>query len=50
MSGITIDNSNDCLIKATWYYFTSNGANETASGKWWYYDNSDNTIKTIVNE
>lgn len=45
----TIGANNDSLTNATWYYFTSNGANETDSGKWWYYD-SDNNIKTIVNE
>ena len=47
--GGTIGPNNDKLINATWYYFTSKGANETASGHWWYYDN-DNNIKTIVNE
>ena len=35
---------NEKLTSATWYYFTSNGANETNKGNWWYYDTDGVTI------
>ena len=38
------DQGNDILTSATWYYFTSNGADETNSGNWWYYDTDGVTI------
>ena len=39
------DSSSSYLFRyTTWYYFTSNGANETASGNWWYYDTDGVTI------
>lgn len=40
---ITIENNYDSTI-ITWFYFTSNGANETASGNWWYYDSDGATV------
>ncbi len=43
-SGISYNDS----YKDIWYYYTYNGANETASGNWWYYD-YNNTIQTVVN-
>lgn len=49
IESMSVEANNDSLTSAPWYYFTSNGANETESGNWWYYD-SDYTIKTIVNE
>ena len=36
---------NDFLIDAThFYYYTNNGASETAYGNWWYYDTDGVTI------
>ena len=40
----SIGDYNQSLTSATWYYFTSNGADETASGNWWYYDTDGKTI------
>ncbi len=40
----SISSYNEPLISATWYYFTSNGASETAQGNWWYYDTDGTTI------
>ncbi len=40
----SIENYNQSLTRATWYYFTSNGVNETVSGNWWYYDTDGKTI------
>ncbi len=36
--------NNQNLTNAAWYYFTSNGSSETASGNWWYYDTDGVTI------
>ena len=46
----TIDpDYNAPLNNATWYYWTNVGASETGNGNWWYYD-SNNNIKTVVNK
>ena len=41
---IYIDSNNNKLQNATRYYLTVNGASETASGNWWYYDTDGKTI------
>ena len=47
---IILSDSNEPLIKATWYYFTENGDNETQKGSWWYYDTDGITIiEKIIN-
>ena len=43
-ANINIDERNTPLTNATWYYFTENGADETAAGNWWYYDTDNTTI------
>ena len=40
----SIGRDNECLTKASWYYFTSNSENETNQGNWWYYDTDGKTI------
>ena len=40
----SIGQYNTELSDAVWYYFTSNGASETNSGNWWYYDTDGETI------
>ena len=41
---VTIFSHNDMFTSATRYYLTTNGASETASGNWWYYDTDGKTI------
>ena len=48
----TVGANNDSLNfdtkRDTWYYFTSNGADETDSDyNWWYYDSDKNIIEVV---
>ena len=44
---IYIDNGNEAFLNATRYKFTANGADETGSGNWWYYDAGHNIVEVI---
>ncbi len=45
---IPIYRENSNLAITARYYFTSNGADETEPGNWWYYDAEDNIVEKVV--
>ncbi|MBO5528623.1 MAG: leucine-rich repeat protein [Bacilli bacterium] len=44
---ININPGNEAFEAATRYKFTANGAAETGSGNWWYYDAGHNIVEVI---
>ena len=44
---INISSGNEAFEAATRYKFTANGADETGSGNWWYYDAGHNIVEVI---
>ncbi len=44
----SVGSYNTSLTNATWYYFTSNGANETNNGNWFYYDNEGKIVELVI--
>ena len=44
---IYISEGNEAFLNATRYKFTANGASETGSGNWWYYDAGHNIVEVI---
>lgn len=42
-----INGGNEAFSNATRYKFTANGASETGSGNWWYYDAGHNIVEVI---
>ena len=42
-----IREGNEAFVNATRYKFTANGASETGSGNWWYYDADHNIVEVI---
>ena len=47
-TNITIGTDNQCLIDATWYYYSENGINETRKGYWWYYNDNGTIVEKII--
>ena len=44
---IYIADGNEAFLNATRYRFTANGASETGSGNWWYYDAGHNIVELV---
>ncbi|MCR5113040.1 MAG: leucine-rich repeat domain-containing protein [Acholeplasmatales bacterium] len=48
-SAVTVsENNNDDFNKATIYYLTANGENETQAGNWWYYGSEGAIVEKVV--